>query len=171
MGAGFVLRILAGMCEAFGSGGVPPPSRSEATSAMWATNAMDSRGGGETPPLPGVARFMTVGKHAGGMSLQAGGGCETPPSRSEATSAMWATNVMDSQGGGETPPLPGFAGFGLDLSRIRAGERMHQGASLHCRVNILSRCGCTRVHPYVQMRVGDGLHLLSVPDPYRRSMG
>ena len=53
-GAGFFCGLIGRWrgCVAFGSGGVPPPpSRSEAASARMIP--MDSRGGGETPPLPG----------------------------------------------------------------------------------------------------------------------
>ena len=95
--------------EPLGVAASPPPSRSEATSAMWATNAMDSRGGGETPPLPGFARFMTVGKHAGGMSLQA-------------------------RGGGGTPPLPGMGCVGGDDTYGLTGWRRDAASPRVCRI-------------------------------------
>ena len=93
----------------FGSGGVPPPSRSEATSAI---NVMDScvAAGRRLSQVHAVFEWRSdeCHGHAGWRGCAAiGSGGVPPPWRSEATSAMSETNVMDSWVGSETPPLPG----------------------------------------------------------------
>ena len=105
----------------FGSGGVPPPSRSEATSAI---NVMDScvAAGRRLSQVHAVFEWRSdeCHGHAGWRGCAAiGSGGVPPPWRSEATSAMSETNVMDSQVGGGAQPLGVAASRRLGEARLR----------------------------------------------------